>query len=286
MNMLNDKRTACVGTTMDTQLLRINKGIILFQHLFGVLNNHWNSFDLDDFFKIANVTDEKNIAFKMGKLEKIPFMSATTSGFIEKVASFSKVITFEPNEPIILEDIDNLDIFWISTGTCRCVKLVPFVRKRVRVGYDKTKLHIRAFDQNEVLSPEDEKYNEMLQLRNLELGDHFPDIPASLTDAYNKGREGSFDKEMYLQYMNKLDTTKTENRAFMSVIATTKVEVLAIPVHDFCKYLEASMLLRLLTDESVLRVTIKEIQDSHLNNIKWTNYRKSFVASIVKEHSK
>ena len=284
MNMLNDKRTACVGTTMETELLRINKGIILFQHLFGVLNNHWNSFDLDDFFKIANVQDEKNSSYKMAQLSKIPFLAAAADGFIERACNFFKPVAYEPNETILMEGSDNAEIAWILKGSCRCVKIIPFVQKSIKSGHSSIKMNLRVPDANIPLGEDEEIVNEILNVCTLDIGSHFPDIPQDPSIQIDRMIEETFSKEKYLDFLGNIDPSSNYERSFVSVIANEKVEVLVIPRIEFCKLVNSGSLFRMLSDQSMLRVPILQIQEAYIQQLSWQSYKKKVIGQIVKKN--
>nr|KAJ3422743.1 Cyclic nucleotide-binding domain-containing protein 2 [Polyrhizophydium stewartii] len=262
MNTLNDKRTACVGTTIDTELLIIDKS---------------------DFFRIANTTDEHNITSKIAQLSAVPMLAISDSGFLEKAAYFFRKVRYEPNEAILLEGTESTDLFWILKGTCRCVKLVPFVQKKTRLGFSAVKSHMRAHNASVPLGDDEELVEQLLSIQELQASDCFPDMPMSSARLDQWLTESMFDKERYIDFLVNIDPTSPSSKAYVSVIANTRVEVVAIPRVDFCRLASVRMLLNLLLNQGFRRTPIEQLQHAFLEHRNWQIFKRRVVSEIIRK---
>ncbi|KAI8925291.1 hypothetical protein BC831DRAFT_277077 [Entophlyctis helioformis] len=265
MNLLNDKRTASVATTVESEFLKIDKS---------------------DFFDITNVRDEKSIANRIAEVSRIPLFASTRFGFVEKMTSFCQFVTYEPNETIVLEGSSNIRVYWVLKGVCKCFKVVPFHRKRLGTTYeagDKTMLvpYDPASHAGGQVKEED-IVKQLLAIQELEFGSYFPDFPPppvpSGADA--AGGVGSslynptFDKAAYIKLLETEDPTNPRTKAAASVVATTKVEVLCMNRAELAKIASESMLQELIAQDHVFNVTLAQLQEAYLGKLNWDNYRK------------
>ncbi|KAH6579458.1 hypothetical protein BASA61_010210 [Batrachochytrium salamandrivorans] len=266
MNMLSDRRTACVATTMDTELLRIDKA---------------------DFFKIAQVKDERSISNRIAQLSRIPYMEASENGFIEKAAHFFKCITYDANEQILLEGTENLDLFWILRGTCRCVKLVPFVQKRVRNGFSSVRNCMRAHQENIPLAEDEERSDQLLRVQELQEYDFFPDMPKNIERLDQWLTDSMFNKDDYIDFLTEQDPICSPLLSYASVIAKTKVEVMTISRVDFCRLASVRMIIKLLLTQNIQRVPIEMLQTAYLEKRSWDCYKKRIASEVRnRQHNK
>ncbi|KAL2916040.1 hypothetical protein HK105_204464 [Polyrhizophydium stewartii] len=254
MNLLNDKRTASVATTTDSEFLKIDKS---------------------DFFDITNIYDEKHMANRIGEISQIPLIGAAEGGFLEKIKSFCSFITFEPNEPIVLEGSSNVKVYWILKGTCKCLKVVPFMRKHLGATYESGERTVLVpYDpllRTSALKDDDDITRQLLAINELSFGDYFPDFPAAPEDYLD---HGAFDRAGYTAPIESEDPTHPNAKAAASVVAATRVEVICVNRAEFVRIAPDSVLRRLMTQDHVFKVPLSQVQDLYLSKLSWGNYRK------------
>ncbi|KAJ1336796.1 hypothetical protein BSLG_006899 [Batrachochytrium salamandrivorans] len=219
MNMLSDRRTACVATTMDTELLRIDKA---------------------DFFKIAQVKDERSISNRIAQLSRIPYMEASENGFIEKAAHFFKCITYDANEQILLEGPKPRSVL-DTTGN------LPL-----------------SHQENIPLAEDEERSDQLLRVQELQEYDFFPDMPKNIERLDQWLTDSMFNKDDYIDFLTEQDPICSPLLSYASVIAKTKVEVMTISRVDFCRLASVRMIIKLLLTQNIQRVPIEMLQTAYL----------------------
>ncbi|KAJ8324741.1 hypothetical protein QVD99_002753 [Batrachochytrium dendrobatidis] len=264
MNLLNDKRTASVVTTMTSEFLIIDKA---------------------DFFDITNVWDEKNMSNHMAIISRIPIMDAAGGGFVERIKSFTQIITYEPNEMIILEGSSNVKVYWVLKGTCKCVKLVPFIKRHLGTTYESGDSTVLApYDPSSppVLGKDEEIVKQLLQIHEFEFGEHFPDFPPP-SDGYNDyvSSFDRFDKVAYTKNLEIEDMSKPNAVASASVVAITKVELMCVNRAEFSHVAPERILRELISQDHIFSVPLLQLQDAYLEKINWANYRKKVTDEVT-----
>ncbi|KAI8925939.1 hypothetical protein BC831DRAFT_504726 [Entophlyctis helioformis] len=106
MSNVRPTRSASVATVEPTDLLRI---------------------DLNDMRAIA-LSTKQQIEINTKRLEHIPLFD---NDFIAKLLPFVQFETFEAQQVLALQDAPSLQVFWILSGTCRCIKRVPIAKPKV-----------------------------------------------------------------------------------------------------------------------------------------------------------
>eukprot|EP00842_Homolaphlyctis_polyrhiza_P004546 jgi/Hompol1/5092/HPOL_000488-RA len=259
MNLLNDKRTASVATTMESEFLIIDKA---------------------DFFNITNVNDGKHIANRIAEINKIPLLSAAEGAFAEKIVAFSQFVTYEPNEPIVLEGANNYKIYFIVRGVCKCMKVVPFHKKHLGTNYESgDKTMLVPYDPTTQPSNKHLDIVEtLLAIQDMITGDYFPPLPNLLGELYSVR---SIDKDKYIKLLEVEDPSKDTHTLRCSVVATTKIEILSINVVEFVRYAPESMLYEMLQQDHVFNVPIAQLQEVYLGKVNWDKYRKKISDEVT-----
>ena len=261
MNLLNDKRTASVASTVDVELIRIEKS---------------------DFFDITNVRDEKGMVNRAAKLLQISHFASAPGGFVERIAPFTQIITYEPNENIIFEGTDNYKLFFIVKGICHCTKVVPFVKRLVSSTYSGKTYKVIAHESGTVLQSDDEPFKEQLKIQELDTGDFYPDIPPP-KEAKKNEDVLYINKNQYLEQLKAEDPADMSTKAYVSVVANTKVEVVALSRIDYAEYATSDMILSIINSKTVFKVPITKLQETYLEKRQWDVHKKKVVADVLKK---
>ncbi|KAI8925287.1 hypothetical protein BC831DRAFT_461762 [Entophlyctis helioformis] len=214
---------------------------------------------------------------KLAMLSTIPVFQ-TTPEFPENAANLFEIITYEPNETIIYEGTEAGQLFWILKGTCRCVKVVPFVQKKVKVGFSTMNKHLTPYNPSMTLAADEEIIQNLLTIQELEHGDHFPGIPAYQDDDYTN--EFTFKKEKYVHQLELEDPTNPKTKAGFSVVASTQVEAAVISRLDYVRAATKEMLVETLRSKNLHQVSMAQLQEAFLDKWKWDIYKKQVVNSV------
>jgi hypothetical protein len=237
-------------------------------------------YNLNQSQKITNVRDEKGMASRSAKLLQIPHFAAAPGGFVERITPFTQIITYEPNEVILAEGIANYKLFWLIRGTCHCLKTVPLIKRLMNSNYAGKTYKFLASEAGMTLGPEDELFKEKLTIHELDPGQNFPDLPLP------KGAKAHEDvlyvnKKDYIDQLKKEEPDDEDTKAYISVVAKSKVEVVCVNQTDYCEYADADMLLSIINSKSVFRPAMKTLQDSYLEKRQWQTFKKKLVSEVT-----
>nr|KAJ3422746.1 hypothetical protein HK105_006559 [Polyrhizophydium stewartii] len=245
MQLVNDLRTACISTLMECEFLRIDK-------------------------------NTKHLEEKLDALRRVPELerlAATANSFFE-------LSTYEPNETILYEGTEATKISWILSGSCRCVKVVPFVQKTMQIGFEKAARQLRPYDGTTLCGPEEEVIHTTLTIQELDAWDHFPGLPA----VEPATTEYTFNKDAYLRRLGSdLDASSVKLKAEYSVFTSSKVEIASISILDFVRLADAHTVLEVLSNKNQINVAISQLQEAYIEKRKWETFKKSVVNQV---HSK
>ncbi|KAL2916039.1 hypothetical protein HK105_204463 [Polyrhizophydium stewartii] len=255
MQLVNDLRTACISTLMECEFLRIDK---------------------NDYLEITTSKDTKHLEEKLDALRRVPELerlAATANSFFE-------LSTYEPNETILYEGTEATKISWILSGSCRCVKVVPFVQKTMQIGFEKAARQLRPYDGTTLCGPEEEVIHTTLTIQELDAWDHFPGLPA----VEPATTEYTFNKDAYLRRLGSdLDASSVKLKAEYSVFTSSKVEIASISILDFVRLADAHTVLEVLSNKNQINVAISQLQEAYIEKRKWETFKKSVVNQV---HSK
>ncbi|KAI8925288.1 hypothetical protein BC831DRAFT_461763, partial [Entophlyctis helioformis] len=250
VQLIDDLRTACIATVVECEFLRVDK---------------------HDYLDITNAKDPKHLARQLKVISDVPDLAPVAS----HVNPFFDISTYEPNETIVYEASEVTKIHWILGGTCRCLKVVPFVQKKIQIGFEKAAKQLKAYDGVSPCGPDEEVIETVLTIQDFEMWDHFPGLPPLVeeTDEYR------FRKDEYLYAIEGKEMT-ARLRAEYSVIASTKVEVASISIGDFLRMATPSVILGVLNNKNLANVTTAMLQEAYLEKRKWELFKKNVVQQV------
>ncbi|KAJ3414967.1 hypothetical protein HDV05_005798 [Chytridiales sp. JEL 0842] len=252
----NVKRTVSIACTMPTELLVVDK---------------------EAYCIIRHMTDKENIETRVAALSQVPHFSQAPFSVVEKAAQAAQLFTFQPQETIVFEGVENYKIFWIVSGSCRAVKLVPFLKRLTTpdcATHSKKYTFIPYEEGVTQIGPNDKLVMQLLKIRELGGGDHFPEMNA----AVNMKR---FNKIELMSYLSADAPNRTDAKSYVSVIATTKVEVVGMTRVDYARVATNDMILRVLEDRALLHIPMRQLQDSMLRKRSWELFKKKIVEEII-----
>lgn len=221
------------------------------------------------------------MASRAAKILQVPHFSTAPGGFVERIAPFVQVITYEPNEYILNEGAENNKIFWLLKGTCQCIKMLPFTKKTVNETYSGKNIQVRPFIAGKtVLEPGEEFFYEFATTQEVELGQNFVDLPVPTGGSLT---EHCFyvNKRDYLEQLKNEDPRDLNSKAAVSIVAKTKVEALCINRVDYANLASNDMLLSIINSKGIYRIPISQLQESYLTTRKWNAHKKKVVADVV-----
>jgi hypothetical protein len=190
-------------------------------------------------------------------------------------------MTYDPNEHIVFEGTDNYKIFWIVKGTCHCIKRVPFVKRTTNANYAGKTIKILPRTPDMILEPNDEPFDEMLNIYELDVGNNFPELPAPTGTKSIDEKIMYVNRKEYTEQIQGEDPRDANLKSNVSIVAKTKVEVAAITRLDYAKFAGNEMLLEVINSRQIFRVPMSQLQDSYLEKRNWEVHKKKVVASIA-----
>ncbi|KAJ3027610.1 UNVERIFIED_CONTAM: hypothetical protein HDU68_003483 [Siphonaria sp. JEL0065] len=240
-----------------------------------------------DYAEIMDLGNEESISIHLNHLSQLPHFSKHQpySSLLKPFASVSQLFTFHPQEPIIHEGVENFSVFWILSGTCRAVKLVPFLRQQTSntappastssgdgSAVKKKKYVLAAYEPGVTpLKQGDKVVMQLITIRELGPGDHFPDmICCEGEDESNFGGSMSplgvrghvLSRSGLLARLNDTSPSRPDARAYVSIIANTKVEILGMTRLDYIRLASTEMILETMSEGTKLRVPLDALQKS------------------------
>ncbi|KAI9364444.1 hypothetical protein DFJ73DRAFT_756231 [Zopfochytrium polystomum] len=232
---------------------------------------------------ILHMTDAENVGTRIAALTGIPHFQLAHASVIERAAQCTQLHTFQPQEPIVQEGLENFSIFWIVRGACRAVKVVPFVKRRTtpESAVHRRRFHVEGYEAGKtVLGEGDVVAMQVVKVRELGPGDHFPEMVAVM----------SAEKFNRIELMAKLssdDPNRIDARSYVSVIATTKVEVVSMTRVDYARVASNEMILKMMADRDLLRVPVDLLQQAIIEKRNWDAFKQGVVDSVIKaKHEK
>eukprot|EP00842_Homolaphlyctis_polyrhiza_P004547 jgi/Hompol1/5093/HPOL_000489-RA len=228
--------------------------------------------DKSDYLEIATVRDLKHLEKQLRILNQIPDFQPIA----EQANTLVEMGIYEANETIIYEGTQITKIHWIVSGSCRCVKVIPFVQRTTQIGFEKATRQLRAHDGVTPCAADEEILETPLTIQELENWDHFPGLPI-VTDV----NDYTFNREIYIKSLedaNGVPTLKAE----YSVFSTSKVEIASIAIADYLRLAPVSLILEVLRGKNLVDVSTTQLQEAYLEKRKWETYKKSVVNQVQK----
>ncbi|KAJ3108727.1 hypothetical protein HDU97_000125 [Phlyctochytrium planicorne] len=257
-NRTDGKRTYSVACTMQTELLKI---------------------DAENFEMIMHMNDQEYIATRVAALQQIPHFSNVHPSIIERIAQVSQLHSYMAQEAIVKEGYENYLLHWIVSGSCRAIKLVPFVKRWTtpKCALHSAKYTVLPYVEGMESMPQDEITMQLLNIRELKEGDHFPDMAAAINpERFNK-----------IELMSRLSSdnpNRLDARSYVSVVTNTKVEVISMTRVDYARVATNDMILKILADRCLLHVPIQDLQTSVLQKREWDICKKRYVEKVSRRH--
>eukprot|EP00842_Homolaphlyctis_polyrhiza_P002220 jgi/Hompol1/299/HPOL_000896-RA len=258
VQLLNDRRAASILTVTECQLLRIDKY---------------------EFKEITNIKDVKHHAAKISLLKNIPNFSNAAPALLDTIASQFQTMVYEPNETVVQEGMAIPDLHWIVKGTCRIIKVVPFVERRIKVNSSTVNKQVLPYTPSTTIGPDEELIHHTFTIQELEPGDHFPGIPPLQDDPY--ANEFTFKKEHYVHQLELMDPTSQENKVSYSVVANSHLETMVISRLDFAHLSSKEIIVGALQSKNLHLISMTELQEAYLDKRKWQNFKKSVVKQVA-----
>ncbi|KAI8922623.1 hypothetical protein BC831DRAFT_474988, partial [Entophlyctis helioformis] len=243
MYRLKDYRKACVATTVPCEFLRVHK---------------------QEFIRIAQIDDQETRKHRQSQLMSVPHFSEGGLDFIDKILPFCEFVTYDSQQSILLQDSHVFQLYTILSGTCRCVKIVPFLRH---------KGVLSAYNMDTAVRDGDEVVQEMLTLTEIGPGDHFPSVPSPTIVP--------FMREAYLVQLLAEDPADGKARASVSVIANSTVEIVGITRYQYAQYATNNMIMRLIDESNIFKVPMNELQAAYLERLKWDSFKKKVASEVI-----
>lgn len=216
---------------------------------------------------------------------QVPHFASAPGGFVERITPFVQIITFEPGEQIVNEGSQNYKLFWLVKGTCHCIKILPLVKRLMNANYAGKTYKVIPNNPGMVLEKNDEAIREQVNIQEMEIGSHFPDLP--LPRGAKPMEEVLYvNKREYMEQIKKEDPTEDSTKAFVSIIAKTKVEVACVNQTDYVEFANNDMILSIINSKNIFRVPIAQLQDSYLEKRQWVSYKKKLVNEVTSKDAK
>ncbi|KAI8922625.1 hypothetical protein BC831DRAFT_474995 [Entophlyctis helioformis] len=251
MAVLNDKRTASVTTIDNVELLRVDKR---------------------DYAKYAKQVQQQ-ITSRINQISSIPLFAKEPS-MIERMLVCTQFTKFEAQQTIFKEDDTNFQLMWVLSGSCRCIKYVPFVKKRIQ-GSD-TGFQLHAYDPDKPLEPGEELTRELLSISEMASGDNYPSLPQFKMPQDPNTLLPRFDRSHYIAALK--DAPALTNN--VTVVANSVMEAMIISRLEFAQIASDDMINYLLDDGSS-NIPLIKLQQAYLERIKWDAYKKKVRTEIA-----
>ncbi|KAI8922619.1 hypothetical protein BC831DRAFT_67596 [Entophlyctis helioformis] len=247
---VSSNRATSFSTTAPTELLRIDKA---------------------DYAEILRLTSAAMHQKYVLLLTSMPHFN-TTNEIVEKILRNATFLSYQPQEVIIMENCKYTDMYWIISGTCRCDKIVPFVKRKSPKSNDTLTL---PYTKDMPLGKDDRVVYELLTLFELQHGASFPGMPAPsrpIKDMY-------FNKSEYVVQLLTSGSSSKGVASTVSIVSSSHVEVMAVPHVEYSMIATADMVRELLEDEH-FKVPLAQIQEAYIERTKWDSYRKQLVGGV------
>ncbi|KAL2917589.1 hypothetical protein HK105_202875 [Polyrhizophydium stewartii] len=245
MNVLHDKRTASVTTIDNTELLRIEK---------------------QDYIVYAKQASEE-LTSRIGKISMVrPFDREAAA--IEKLLPCMQFQQFEPQQIIFKDDTASHQLLWVLSGSCRCTKRVPFVKKRIQ---GEAGFHYASWDPSRPLEPGEEVVEELLAITELSVGDSFPSLPNLPMPIDQNTMLPKFDRDHYIRLLKDAKPVVSP----VALVANTSMEIMSLSRLEFVQSVDEDSIQYMLEDQnSILNIPIGKLQEAFLQRRQWDTYKK------------
>eukprot|EP00842_Homolaphlyctis_polyrhiza_P006223 jgi/Hompol1/6601/HPOL_001398-RA len=88
-------------------------------------------------------------------------------------------------------------------------------------------------------------------------------------------------KEPFLNFLIGMDRESPLTMPYASVVATTKAEVVTIPRLDFCRIAPNTVVYSMLSNPSMQRTPIEQLQSIFMQQQNWQTYRKHVLGEVA-----
>lgn len=211
----------------------------------------------------------------------MPSFIHAPEGFCKRILPFCRFQTFETHTPIILEGSHLFQIYWILSGSCRSVKVVPFYKKLINHThqYGNTYQTLAFVKGETVLGPGDEILRELLSIHDIPTGSHFPNLPkASGIDGLQNEQ---FSQRDYIAMIRVRELTGQTDVSPVSVIANEKVEVMYMSRLEFVEIATREILLATIQNDYISDASESQLQAEWLEKRQWELHKKKISKQIV-----
>ncbi|KAJ8327398.1 hypothetical protein O5D80_004788 [Batrachochytrium dendrobatidis] len=249
LTVIDDRRTASVSTVETTEFLCVDKR---------------------EFLKLIETGSAKLHTLRTRQITQLPDFTTAPQEFIEKVLACAQFITFDAQQVIINEDAPNFHIFWILSGSCRCIRTVPFIVRPTASGDGH---QYAAYAPNTPTDPTDTVVYEPLSICELTIGEHFPSVvkPAMLKITQSQfGAPMTFDRNECIR----LWQHEPPYLSPVTVVANMRVEVMMLSKVEMTEISPMDTLLELFERRGALDASIYLLQNAFLQNLQWESYKK------------
>ena len=237
-----DKRSASVATIEPTELLRVDKL---------------------DYLPIA-INETKVRLENKNKLLQLPDFESVPTEIIDKIVQFAQFVSYDPQQVVSAEGTPNFQILWVISGSCRCIRYVPFIQKKQA---DATTLV--PYDETASLKPGEKVVNEILTIAELKTGYNFPYLPEF--DDFGSVELMVADKERYMQRLR--DEPPKINK--VSLVANTNVVIMTISQLEFVQIANLKMISMLMSKDSIFEAPMSKLYDAFDEKKKWNAMKES-----------
>ncbi|KAI8925403.1 hypothetical protein BC831DRAFT_461088 [Entophlyctis helioformis] len=256
MSILMERRTASVATLETTVLLRIDK------------------------------RSSKEKSNRIQQLARLPQLSIAPQEFFERSLSYAQFLTYEAQQTISLEKTPNFQIYWVLSGSCRCIQRVPFLKRH---NADAVQL-LSYTEGTTAIEANDEIVEELLTICELSIGDHYPNLQvlpsdrsliAKIETARTTGEPidpVGFSRQEYIQAL------RNENGVFrnpVTVVTNTRVDIVTFSRLEFVEMAPIAIVLALLAERNVFDVPVCNLQEAFLQKRQWESYKKKVRTEVI-----
>nr|KAJ3421850.1 hypothetical protein HK105_002071 [Polyrhizophydium stewartii] len=288
-----DDANASVATTEPTDLLRI---------------------DLNDIKEIV-LAAQRKLEQNISRVEAIlPFERE----LIAKMIPCIQFKTYLPQQVIAERDAPSLQLMWVLSGTCRCIKEVPFVRRKPKSGIGAgvllpldpsalvagghptaaqstsdtelppgsprgTSRHSSG-DSNHADHGQARRAvtalhpTDAVELQLLTIGEFGPSEHFPVLP-FHETRLGDLDKPVYIQYLREhRDAVHTA-----TIVANKHVELISMSQLEFVQLAPVELVHELMKSDvaSFLNLPVARLQDAFLERREWNGFKRKIVGEIV-----
>lgn len=219
------------------------------------------------------LVNDVNQDLALVQLSKIPFFLHSANGFLEKITPFTRIVKFHPNEIIVSEGTNCTNVYWIISGSCKCVKVVPFVR-------NKESGALKSSVPGQKVKKDEEDVHQLLTVCEMESPQFLPNFP--LPRNFDKSL-GKIKHDEYVEFLKNEDPAETSHWAHASAIAITKMDVAIIEKSVIARFATPEMIMDLIKENHSFTIPSSQLSDIYLQKIRWKEYKGQVRDEIVKK---